>query len=56
MIIVIIVITIIPVAVWLAEKPFEVASGGQIMMILAAILAVGYGLIKLLNWSSRKPP
>ena len=56
MIIVVIVITIIPVAVWLAEKPFEVASGGQIIIILAAIFAVGYGLIKLLNWSAKRPP
>ena len=56
MIIVVIVITIIPVAVWFAEKPFEVASGSQVIIILAVITAVGYGLIRLLNRSAKKRP
>ena len=56
MIIVVIVITIIPVAVWFAEKPFEVASDGQAIIILAVIFAVGYGLIRLLNRSAKKRP
>jgi hypothetical protein len=42
MIVVVIVITVIPVAVWFAEKPFEVASDGQALLILAAIIVIGY--------------
>jgi hypothetical protein len=56
MIIVVIVITIIPLAVWFAEKPFEVTSNGQVLLILAAIIAIGYGLIRLLNKSAKRPP
>ena len=56
MIIVVIVITVIPLAVRFAEKPFEVASDGQILLILAAVIAVGYGLIRFLNRSAKKPP
>jgi hypothetical protein len=56
MIVVVIVITVIPVAVWFAEKPFEVASDGQAILILAAIIVIGYGLIRLLNRSVKKPP
>ena len=56
MIVVVIVITVIPVAVWFAEKPFEVASDGQVLLILAAIIAIGYGLIRFLNRSVKKPP
>ena len=57
MIIVLVVITIIPVAVWFAERPFEVASDGQALLILAVILAISYGLIRLLiNRSTKKPP
>jgi len=56
MIIVVIVITVIPVAVWFAEKPFEVASDGQALLILAVIIVIGYGLIRLLNRSVKKPP
>jgi hypothetical protein len=56
MIIVVIVITVIPMAVWFAEKPFEVASDGQVLLILAVIIAIGYGLIRLLNRAAKKPP
>lgn len=56
MVIVLIVITVIPVAVWFAERPFEVASDGQALLILAAIIAIGYGLIRLLNRAAKKPP
>jgi hypothetical protein len=56
MIIVVIVITVIPLAVWFAEKPFEVTSSGQVLLILAAVIAIGYGLIRLLNRSAKRPP
>ena len=56
MIIVIIVITVIPLAVWFAEKPFEVTSNGQVFLILAAVIAISYGLIRLLNRSAKRPP
>ena len=56
MIIVVIVITVIPMAVWFAEKPFEVSSDGQVLLILAVIIAIGYGLIRLLNRAAKKPP
>ena len=56
MIIVVIVITVIPLAVWFAEKPFEVTSNGQVLLILAAVIAIGYGLIRLLNRFAKRPP
>ena len=56
MIIVVIVITVIPLAVWFAEKPFEVGSDGQVLLILAAVIAIGYGLIRFLNRSAKRPP
>jgi hypothetical protein len=56
MIIVLIVITIIPLAVWFAEKPFEVASDAQVLAIIAAVIAVGYGFIRFLGRSAKRPP
>ncbi len=56
MIIVVIVITVIPLAVWFAEKPFEVTSNGQVLLILAAVIAIGYGLIRFLNRFAKRPP
>jgi hypothetical protein len=56
MITVLIVITVIPFAVWLAEKPFEVTSNGQFVLVLAAVIAVGYGLVRLISRSAKGPP
>lgn len=56
MIIVVIVITVIPLAVWFAETPLEVTSNAQVLLILAAIIAIGYGLIRFLKRSANRPP
>ena len=56
MIIVVIVITVIPLAVWFAEKPFEVTSDAQVLLIFAVVLAVGYGVIRFLSRSAKGPP
>ena len=55
MIIVVIVITVIPFAVWLADRPVEVASNGQVLLILAVVIAIGYGLIRFLSRSAKGP-
>jgi len=54
--IVLIVITVIPLAVWFAEKPLEVTSNAQVLLVLAAVIAVGYGLIRFLIRSAKRPP
>lgn len=56
MIIVVIVITVIPLAVWFAEKPFEVTSNAEVLLILVAVIAIGYGLIRFLSRSAKRPP
>ena len=56
MIIVVIVITVIPFAVWIADKPVEATSNGQLLLILAVVIAIGYGLIRFLSRSAKKPP
>lgn len=56
MIIVMIVITVIPLAVWFAERPFELTSLAQIILFFAVVIAIGYMLIKLLFRSAKRPP
>ena len=56
MIIVVIVITVIPLAVWFAERPFEVTSNAQVLLIIAAIVVVSFVIIKFLTRSPKRPP
>jgi hypothetical protein len=56
MIVVVIIITIVPLAVWVAENPIVVTSNAQLLLILAVILVVGYGMVRLLGKSDKKPP
>ena len=56
MIIVVIVITVIPLAVWFAERPFEVTSNAQVLLIITAIIVVSFVIIKFLTRSPKRPP
>jgi len=56
MIVVLAVIIIIPLAVWVADNPLAVTSNTLVLLILAVVFAVGYGMIRFLGKSAKRPP
>ena len=56
MIVVLAVIIIIPLAVWVADNPLAVTSNTLVLLILAIVFAVGYGMIRFLGKSAKRPP